>query len=84
MPGRINRRQFARDTSALASAGFWLGSQSNLAFGNSPNQRVNVACIGVGGKGSSDVDGAGRYGEILGPPPQVSCQTGSLIATMRV
>jgi len=65
MPNQMNRRQFVRSTAALASAGFWLASQSDRVLGKSPNERVNVACIGVGGKGSSDTDGAARYGEIV-------------------
>ena len=31
----------------------------------SPNEKVAIACIGVGGKGSSDVDGASRAGQII-------------------
>ncbi len=65
MTSRINRRRFVRDATAMAGAGFWLGSQADRLFGSSANGRVNVACIGVGGKGSSDTDGAARYGEIV-------------------
>jgi predicted dehydrogenase len=31
----------------------------------SPNERVRIACIGVGGKGDSDSNDAGKYGEIV-------------------
>ncbi|MGY8648806.1 MAG: Gfo/Idh/MocA family protein [Verrucomicrobiales bacterium] len=31
----------------------------------SPNGRVNVACIGVGGKGSSDADNAAKFGQVV-------------------
>ena len=65
MTSRINRRRFIRDAAATAGAGFWLGSLTDRVFGRSPNERVNIACIGVGGKGSSDTDGAARYGEIV-------------------
>ena len=65
MPLCINRRRFVRDAAAMAGAGFWLGSQSERLFGQSANGKVNVACTGVGGKGSSDTDGAARYGEIV-------------------
>lgn len=65
MTSRINRRRFVLDATAMAGAGFWLGSQADHVFGRSPNDRVNIACIGVGGKGSSDTDGAARYGEIV-------------------
>ncbi len=64
MQRQINRRRFVRDAS-LAGAGFWLASQSDCVFSRSPNERVNIGCIGVGGKGSSDTDGAARYGEIV-------------------
>jgi predicted dehydrogenase len=65
MPTQINRRRFVRDAAALAGTGFWLGSQLDHVWGRSPNNQVNVACIGVGGKGSSDTDGAARYGNIV-------------------
>jgi predicted dehydrogenase len=64
MPNQINRRRFVRNAASLAGAGFWL-SQSNHVWGAAPNQRVNIACIGVGGKGSSDTDDAAKYGEIV-------------------
>ena len=31
----------------------------------SPNEKVRFACIGVGGKGDSDTDDAGKHGEIV-------------------
>lgn len=56
----LSRRQFIRRTSLAAGA-------SALAFpyvGNvlGANDRINVACIGVGGKGSSDTDDSARCG----------------------
>lgn len=65
MPRQINRRQFVRNATALAGAGLWLSSHSKRAQSDSPNERVNVACIGIGGKGSSDTDGAARYGQVV-------------------
>jgi predicted dehydrogenase len=64
MPTQLNRRQFVYGAT-LAGAGFWLSSQSDHVFGSSPNEQVNIASIGVGGKGSSDTDGAGKYGKIV-------------------
>jgi predicted dehydrogenase len=61
---QLNRRQFVQNT-AMAGAGFWFSTQSERALGKSPNERVAVASIGVGGKGSSDTDGAARYGQIV-------------------
>jgi len=61
---QLNRRQFVQNT-AMAGAGFWFSTQSERALGKSPNERVAVASIGVGGKGSSDTDGAAKYGQIV-------------------
>jgi predicted dehydrogenase len=62
---RRNRRQFLRDT-GLAGVGFWVaGGLSLAADKDSPNGRLNVACIGVGGKGGSDTEQAGKVGTIV-------------------
>ncbi len=50
-----SRRTFLK-TSAVASAGYWLGTAST-AQSASPNEKLNVACIGVGGRGSANVGG---------------------------
>ena len=55
-----NRRNFLKSTSLLAgaaavSAPYFLRAQG-------ANERINIACIGVGGKGSSDTDSAFRLG----------------------
>ena len=65
MFNRINRRQFVSNAAALAGAGLWWSSQPNSALGSSPNAKVNIASIGVGGKGSSDCDDAGKFGQIV-------------------
>ena len=65
MKTHINRRRFVADTASLVGAGFWLSSQSQHAFSASPNERVSVASIGVGGKGSSDTDDAAKFGQIV-------------------
>jgi predicted dehydrogenase len=65
MPIQINRRRFVGNASMLAGSSFWLASQAELGLGRSPNERVNVASIGIGGKGSSDTDGAAKYGQIV-------------------
>ncbi|MCA9123687.1 MAG: Gfo/Idh/MocA family oxidoreductase [Planctomycetales bacterium] len=51
---QIGRRQMLK-TSALAGAGFWLGTQTKAA--DSPNEKLNVACIGIGGRGAANVSG---------------------------
>ncbi len=56
MRRRTNRRDFLK-TAALTGAGFWVaGRRSVLAQSNSPNEKINIACIGVGGMGSGDTD----------------------------
>ncbi len=65
MTTQINRRQFAYTTTTLAGAGFWLSATANRSLSASPNGKVNVACIGVGGKGASDTDGAAKYGQVV-------------------
>jgi len=36
-----------------------------LAAQRSDNEAINIACIGVGGKGSSDTDHAGNHGNVV-------------------
>ncbi len=57
MSSRLNRREMLRST-AVAGAGFWIstsarGEQST----RSANERLNIAAIGVGGRGAADVNG---------------------------
>ena len=64
MTRRTNRRDFLKQ-SALAGVGFWVAGGLTLADSKSPNEKLNIACIGVGGKGSSDCDQAGNHGNIV-------------------
>jgi predicted dehydrogenase len=65
MSRRTNRRRFIQET-AIAGLGFWAAGGIALAReGKAANDKVNIACIGVGGKGSSDVDGAAKVGQII-------------------
>lgn len=57
-----NRRDFLK---ASAAAGFCVWTSSALAESKSANEQVNFACIGVGGKGSSDTDDAGKHGNVV-------------------
>jgi predicted dehydrogenase len=59
-----NRRDFLKETT-LAGFGFWAAGGVALADGKSPNERVNIASIGVGGKGDSDSDQAGSLGNLV-------------------
>jgi len=49
---RVNRRDFIRTTS-LAALAFGVPT---LLRGQNLNSRLNIACIGIGGKGTSDTD----------------------------
>jgi hypothetical protein len=59
------RRDFLKQ-STLAGVGFWtLAGVTTAQNPRSPLERLNIACIGVGGKGSSDADQAGGVGNIV-------------------
>jgi predicted dehydrogenase len=60
MSVRLDRRRFLQ---ASSLAGF--GILTARAEGQTPNERLNFACIGVGGKGSSDTDDVAALGNIL-------------------
>lgn len=53
-----SRRNFLKTSTAVAG-GYWLGS-SAVARAASPNETLNVACIGVGGRGSANVGGVSK------------------------
>lgn len=61
---RHTRRRFLQQSASLGVA-FWVGNSAAPAWSNSPNEKVNIACIGVGGKGSSDTDQASQFGNIV-------------------
>jgi len=64
MADRTNRRDFLK-TTALAGAGFWVAGRAAFGQSRSPNEKLNIACIGVGGKGDSDCDACGRHNNIV-------------------
>ncbi len=56
MSHRISRRDFVR--TAAGGAGFWIaGRQAGFGQEKSPNAKLNVASIGVGGRGFASVEG---------------------------
>jgi predicted dehydrogenase len=59
-----SRRRFLRAAS-LAGFGIWLPRGLAQEPGRSPNDRLRFACIGVGGKGSSDTDHVGALGDVV-------------------
>ena len=64
MSFETNRRDLLK--SALVG-GFtvWAGGRAWSQENKSPNNRVNIACIGVGGKGESDTADANTYGNVV-------------------
>lgn len=68
MATRQNRRDFLRTSAAAGAAGSMVlgGAPAFIRDlrAQSPNEKVRFACIGVGGKGSSDTEDAGKHGEI--------------------
>jgi len=56
---RVTRRRFIQ-----ASAAITFGAPAILSA-RSPNDRIRLAGIGVGGKGWSDINGAASYGDVV-------------------
>ncbi|MCK4294147.1 MAG: Gfo/Idh/MocA family oxidoreductase [Planctomycetes bacterium] len=57
MHRQLNRRDFLRHA-AWSGSGLVILSNSRLVRGTQANERLNVAGIGVGGRGAADVNGA--------------------------
>lgn len=65
MSRQSTRREFLRQSSAIA-AGCWVGATGRgWTQEKSANSVIRFACIGVDGKGSEDRDDAGRHGSTL-------------------
>src|SRR5262245_8732724 len=62
----MNRRNFLKLTGA-AGAGYWLTASAASAAraGDSPSEKLRFAGVGIGGKGSSDIDQAGALGAVV-------------------
>jgi len=54
MKTQLNRRQFLKAAS-LAGMGCWVGHRSAVAQTKSPNEKLNIACIGVGNRGATNL-----------------------------
>lgn len=61
---RLGRRHFLQN-SGLVGVGFWVSHQARPLWGQSANDQLNFACIGVGGKGRSDTNHAALFGNII-------------------
>jgi predicted dehydrogenase len=64
MTAAQNRREFLKSTAAIG-VGAWVAGPDLIAAQRSANEAINIACIGVGGKGSSDTDHAGNHGNLV-------------------
>jgi predicted dehydrogenase len=67
MSRRASRREFVRNTT-LAGVGFWVAGGVSLGEEKkprSPLERLRVAGVGVGGKGSSDIDHASDLCDVV-------------------
>src|SRR2546426_10657209 len=60
---QLNRRQFLSRTSVALGAASLAFPYIGRVLG--ANERIHVACIGVGGKGDSDSRDAGKFGNIV-------------------
>jgi predicted dehydrogenase len=56
MSRKSPRREFLKHVAA-AGAGFWVTGRLSAAPSRSPHEKLNVACIGVGGRGAGNVEG---------------------------
>ena len=61
---RTSRRTFIT-AATVAGMGYWAAGGVQAQDSKSPNERVRFACIGVGGKGSSDSADAGKAGDVV-------------------
>ncbi len=61
---RSNRRTFIKSTAAVG-AGFWVAGGVSAKASLSANEEIRFACIGIGGKGSSDSADAASNGKVV-------------------
>lgn len=59
MSHQITRRESLKSAAAIG-AGFWLGGAASGRAEDSPNEKINVACIGIGGRGAANLGGVSR------------------------
>ncbi len=64
MATRTTRRRFLKTTSAV-SLGYFVTTGLRARGADSPNEKIRMASVGIGGKGSSDSNDAGRSGEMV-------------------
>ena len=61
MANRNSRRSFIK-SGAFAAASFYVADRPSFALDKSPNEKMDVACIGVGGMGKGDCEDTAKLG----------------------
>ncbi len=61
---KSTRRKFIKNTSVI-SAGYFVAAGTRTALSNSAIEKLNVACVGIGGKGGSDSSNAAQFGNVV-------------------
>jgi predicted dehydrogenase len=61
MSQKANRREFLK-TTAVGGVGLWVVGSGGSVLGKAANEKVNVAIVGVGGRGRSHVSGIPKAG----------------------
>lgn len=64
MSRRTSRRNFLQ-ASAAVGFGYWATAGASMAQSTSPNEQIQIAGIGWGGKGKSDVSNAAKHGKVV-------------------
>jgi predicted dehydrogenase len=64
MSNNTNRRRFLQ-AAAATGVGFWVAGGLRAQESKSPNEKIAIASIGLGGKGSSDSGDAGAAGRMV-------------------
>ena len=67
---RANRRDVLKSAAFIGMSAWAVGrgawaDDTNADANKTPNEKVNIACIGVGGKGDSDSNHAGQVGNVV-------------------
>jgi predicted dehydrogenase len=65
MSAKVDRRGFLSAAGAGLGYFFTAPAYSAARLGRRPNETIQIAGIGVGGKGDSDIDQAGNLGEVV-------------------
>ena len=61
---QTTRRRFLK-TASVTATGFWVAGGVSSQAKESPNERLAMASIGVGGKGHSDSNDAAKHGDMV-------------------